>query len=196
MATAVVTRPNRVLDVGLAVAVVALGVGAFVVAGPQKGGATAVTRTTTVAKGVVLSSVQASGNVQAGQTYSVGFQTGGQVVDINAEPGDTVAKGQVLAHVDPAIDNANLTSAQLSLTSAQAHLAQVEQVLTPQQRVQAQASVTTAEGQVDSANASVAAAQQQALLDASQLQQAVETAAVEAGYRPSREGTRKHDLPR
>jgi multidrug efflux pump subunit AcrA (membrane-fusion protein) len=176
MAAAVVTRPNRILDVGLAVAVVALGVGAYVVAGPQKSGAAAVTRTTTVAKGVVLSSVQASGNVQAGQTYSVGFETGGQVTDIDAKVGDTVTKGQVLAHVDPTMDNANLTSAQLGLTSAQAHLAQVEQVLTPQQRVQAQASVTTAQSQVDSASASVAAAQQQALLDGSQLRQAVDTA--------------------
>jgi multidrug efflux pump subunit AcrA (membrane-fusion protein) len=176
MAAAVVTRPNRILDVGLAVAVVALGVGAYLVAGPQKSGAAAVTRTTTVAKGVVLSSVQASGNVQAGQTYSVGFETGGQVTDIDAKVGDTVTKGQVLAHVDPTMDNANLTSAQLGLTSAQAHLAQVEQVLTPEQRVQAQASVTTAQSQVDSATASVAAAQQQALLDASQLQQAIDTA--------------------
>lgn len=176
MASPVITRPNRLLDVGLAVAVVALGVGAYVVAGPSKSSAAAVTRTTTVAKGVVLSSVQASGNVQAGQTYSVGFQTSGQVVDIDAKVGDTVTKGQVLAHLDPTMDNANLTSAQLGLTSAQAHLTQVEEVLTPMQRVQAQASVTTGQQQVSSAVSAVASAQQQAALDATQLQQAVDSA--------------------
>ena len=66
MAAAVITRPNRVLDVGLAVAVIALGVGAYVAAGPPKTPRPRVTRTTTVATGVVLTSVQASGNVQAG----------------------------------------------------------------------------------------------------------------------------------
>lgn len=176
MAAPTITRPNRMLDIGLAVAVVALGVGSYVAAGPSKSSAAAVTRTTTVAKGVVLSSVQASGNVQAGQTYSVGFQTGGQVIDIDAKVGDVVTKGQVLAHIDPTMDNANLTSAQLGVTSAQAKLDQVEEVLTPMQRVQAQASVTTAQQQVSSAVSAVSAAQQQASLDATQLQQAVDSA--------------------
>ncbi len=173
MATTVITRPNRVLDVGLAVAVIALGIGAFVVAGPKKSSAAAVTRTATVQKGVVLSSVQASGNVQAGQTYSVGFQTGGQVIDIDAQVGDHVTKGQILAHVDPTIDAASLTSAEAGLTSAQAHLAQVEQVLTPQQAAQAQASLTSAQQSVNTALTGLAAAQKTASLDATQSQQAV-----------------------
>ena len=147
MAAAVVTRPNRLLDIGLAVAVIAVGVGAFVAAGPPKTAA-AVARTTTVTRGVVLTSVQASGNVQAGQTYSVGFQTGGQVADIDAKVGDVVKKGQALAHLDSTIDAANLTSAQLGLTAAQAHLAQVEAVETPAQLAQAAASLSTAQQQV------------------------------------------------
>ncbi len=80
-----------------------------------------------------------------GQTYSVGFQTGGQVTDIEARVGETVTKGQVLAHLDPTMDKANLASAQLALTSAQAHLAQVEQVLTPQQRAQNATSLASAQ---------------------------------------------------
>ena len=172
MATEVIARPNRLLDVGLAVAVVALGVGAFFAAGPPKTAA-AVTRTTTVSKGVVLSSVQASGNVQAGQTYSVGFQTGGQVLDIDAKVGDHVTKGEALAHLDSAMDAANLTSAQLGLASSQAHLAQVEAVLTPAQQVQAQNSVTSAQQGVNAAVTGVAAAQKSASIDATQSQQAV-----------------------
>src|SRR5260221_6443413 len=127
MSAAVVTRPNRVLDVGLGVVVVALGIGAFVASGSTQSAAAA-PRTTTVSRGVVLTSVQASGNVQAGQTYAVGFQTGGQVADVDAEVGDVVKKGQVLAHLDSTIDAASLASAQLGLSSAQAHLAQVEAV--------------------------------------------------------------------
>ena len=176
MATGVVTRPNRVLDVGLAVAVVALGVGAFVAAGPAKATSSTVTRTATVSRGVVLTSVQASGNVQAGQTYSVGFQTGGQVLDIDAKVGDHVTKGQTLAHLDPAIDAASLASAQAGLESARAHLAQVEQVLTPAQRAQAAASLTSAQASVSSAQSGLDAANKTASLDATQAQQQVDDA--------------------
>jgi multidrug efflux pump subunit AcrA (membrane-fusion protein) len=175
MSTAVITRPNRVLDVGLAVAVVALGIGAYAASGSPKAAA-ATPRTTAVARGVVSTSVQASGNVQAGQSYSVGFQTGGQVIDINAKVGDVVTKGQELAHLDPTMDTASLASAQAGLVSAQAHLAQVEQVLTPAQRVQAAASLTSAQAQVDSAKSGVDAAQNTAAIDATQAQQAVDDA--------------------
>jgi multidrug efflux pump subunit AcrA (membrane-fusion protein) len=175
VSTGVITRPNRVLDVGLAVAVVALGIGAYAASGSPKAAA-ATPRTTTVARGVVATSVQASGNVQAGQSYSVGFQTGGQVVDINAKVGDVVTKGQELAHLDPTMDAASLASAQAGLVSAQAHLAQVEQVLTPAQRVQAAASLTSGQQQVDSAKNSLDATQKTASIDATQAQQAVDDA--------------------
>jgi HlyD family secretion protein len=172
MATAAVTRPNRLLDIGLVAAVIAVGVGAFVAAGAPKTAA-AVARTTTVTRGVVLTSVQASGNVQAGQTYSVGFQTGGQVADIDAQVGDVVKKGQALAHLDSTIDAASLTSAQLGLTAAQAHLTQVEAVETPAQLAQAAASLSSAQQQVASAQSALAAAQTSESIDSTQLQQAV-----------------------
>jgi len=176
MATAVITRPNRVLDIGLAVAVIAVGVGAYFAAGPPSSTAAAVTRTATVSRGVVLSSVQASGNVEAGLTYSVGFQTGGQVLDIDAQVGDHVTKGQVLAHLDSTMDAANLTSAQLGLASAQAKLAQVEAVQTPAQKVQAASSLQSAQQGVASAQAGVTAAQSTASIDATQAKQAVDDA--------------------
>jgi multidrug efflux pump subunit AcrA (membrane-fusion protein) len=172
MATAVSTRPNRVLDASLAVVVVALGVVAWAASGAPKAAA-AVTRTATVARGVVLSSVQASGNVQAGQTYSVGFQTSGQVTDIDVKVGDHVTAGQTLAHLDTAIDAANLASAQTGLSAAQAHQQQVEEVLTPVQRAQNAASATSAQQGVSSAQQGVDAANATALLDAQQSAQAV-----------------------
>jgi multidrug efflux pump subunit AcrA (membrane-fusion protein) len=172
VATAVVTRPNRVLDVSLAVVVVTLGVIAWAAAGPPKAAA-AVTRTATVARGVVLSSVQASGNVQAGKAYSVGFQTSGQVADIDVQVGDHVKAGQALAHLDTTIDAANLASAEAGLASAEAHLQQVEEVLTPVQRAQNAASVTSAQQSVNAAQQGVDAANATALLDAQQNAQAV-----------------------
>ena len=62
MASPDVTRPNRMLDIVLGVVLVALVVSAFVLTGSSKAPAAPV-RTTTVTRGVVLSSVQASGNV-------------------------------------------------------------------------------------------------------------------------------------
>ena len=170
--TAIATRPNRLLDISLVTVLIVASVSAYFVAGAPKAPAATV-RTTTVTRGVVLSSVQASGNVQAAQGYSVSFQTGGTVTDVDVKVGQSVTKGQTLAHVDPTIAAANLTSAQAGLAAAQAHLAQVEQVETPAQKAQAAASATSAQQQVASAQSSLNAAQTTASIDATQLQQAV-----------------------
>jgi multidrug efflux pump subunit AcrA (membrane-fusion protein) len=158
-ATSVVTRPNRALDITLAVVLVVVGVSAYFAAGASNAPA-ATPRTTTVTRGVVLSSVQASGNVQPGQTYSVGFQTSGTVNGINVDVGEHVVKGQTLATVDPTIASANLASAQASLNSAQANLAQVEQVQTPTQRAQAQATASAAQRQLGTAQMNLGFTQQ------------------------------------
>jgi multidrug efflux pump subunit AcrA (membrane-fusion protein) len=172
----VVTRPNRALDIALAVAVVVLVVVGFLVVGTSSSAPAATTRTTTATRGVVLSSVQASGNVQAGTTYSVGFQTSGTVTDILVSVGDHVVKGQALAHIDPTIPAMNLASAQASVTAAEASLTQTEQVETPAQRAQDNASLVSAQQQATSAQSAVGAAQQSAELDAAQLQGAVDAA--------------------
>jgi multidrug efflux pump subunit AcrA (membrane-fusion protein) len=170
-----VTRPNRWLDAGLAIVVVVFAIAAYVVTGPPKQAAAAV-RTTPVTRGVVVSSVQASGNVQAGQSFSAGFQTSGTVTDIDVHVGDTVTKGEALAHLDPTIASANLASAQAGLTSAQAKLVQLEQIETPAQRAQDAAGLASAQQQVSVAQQGVTTARNNASIDASQLSQAVTTA--------------------
>jgi len=167
-ATQLVTRPNRVLDVGLGIGVVALAVVGFNVSGSPKAAAPTV-RTTTVQRGAVLSSVQASGNVQAGTTYSVGFQASGTVTDIDVNVGDHVTQGEALAHVNPNIAAASLASAQAGLTAAEEKLSQTEQVETPAQRAQDTSAAASAQSALD-------AALQNAQLDAQQAQAAVNAA--------------------
>ncbi|MDQ1456885.1 MAG: hypothetical protein QOH28_2505 [Actinomycetota bacterium] len=173
--TTIVTRPNRLLDVSLALVLAVAAVSAYLVAGAPKTPAATV-RTTTVTRGAVLSSVQASGNVQTAPAYSVGFQTGGTVTGIDVKVGQSVVKGQTLANLDPTIAAANLASASAGLSAAQAHLAQVEQVETPTQRAQAAAAAVSAQQQVVSAQSTLTAAQSTASLDATQLQQAINDA--------------------
>jgi len=175
MRSPTVTRPNHFLDVGLAVVLIGFAIAAYVVTGPPSKAAATV-RTTTVTRGVVVSSVQASGNVQAGQSFSAGFQTSGTVTDIDVHVGDRVTKGQALAHLDPTIASANLASAQAGLTSAQARLVQLEQIETPQQRAQDAAGLASAQQQVTVAQQGVTTAQNNASIDASQLAQAVTSA--------------------
>ena len=172
MATAQVTRPNRALDLVLLVALAGFVIAGFVIAGPPNAPAATV-RTTSVVRGTVLSSVQASGNVQAGQTYSVNFQTGGQITDIDVQVGQSVTRGQALAHLDPSIDAANLASASASLQAARARVVQLEQVETPQQRAADAAALAAVEQQASAAQTSLNQAQQSAASDSQQLQQAL-----------------------
>ncbi len=170
--TTIVTRPNRVLDAVVAVVLVVASVSAYFVAGAPKAPAATV-RTTTVTRGAVLSSVQASGNVQTAAAFSVGFQTGGTVTGIDVKVGQSVVKGQTLANLDPTIAAANLASASAGVTAAQARLAQVEQVQTPTQQAQAAAAAVSAQQQVVSAQSNLTAAQSTVSLDATQSQQAI-----------------------
>jgi len=175
VATAQVTRPNRALDLVLLVALAGLAIAGFVIARPPSAPAATV-RTTSVVRGTVLSSVQASGNVQAGQTYSVNFQTGGQITDIDVQVGQSVTKGEALAHLDPSIDAANLASANASLQAAQARVVQLEEVETPQQRAADAAALAAVQQQASAAQTSLNQAQQSASTDAQQLQQALNDA--------------------
>ncbi len=167
--TQVITRPNRVLDIALGVGVVVLAVVGYLVVGSSSSTAAATPRTTTVQRGAVLSSVQASGNVQAGSTYSVGFQTSGTVTDIDVNVGDHVTQGETLAHVNPNVAAASLASAQASVASAEAGLAQAENPLTPADQAQNATAVASAQSAVTNA-------QQSAQLDAQQAQTAVNDA--------------------
>jgi len=111
-------------------------------------------RYATVQAGSVVATVSASGTVQSANTANADFGTSGTVTEIDAKVGDVVTKGQVLAKVDP-------TAAQDQLNTANANLASAQQSLT-----RANAAAPVDASAVVSAQAQVA--QAQAAVDADQ----------------------------
>ncbi len=88
-------------------------VAAVLVVGPASGSQATVTRTATVAQGVVQSTVSGSGNLQAASQLNLGFKTSGTVTHIYVTQGQQVAQGQLLATLDP-------QSAEVTLEQAKA----------------------------------------------------------------------------
>ncbi|HSZ14295.1 MAG TPA: biotin/lipoyl-binding protein [Solirubrobacteraceae bacterium] len=102
-------------------------VAAVLVVGPASGSQTSVTRTATVAQGVVQSTVSGSGNLQAVNQLNLGFKTGGAVTHIYVSQGQQVVQGQLLATLDPQSAEVTLEQARASLLSDEANLAKEEE---------------------------------------------------------------------
>src|ERR1700728_930203 len=119
------TRPwlNYLLGVACVGAIVA----AFLVVGPASSSQATVTRTATVAQGVVQSTVSGSGNLAAASQLNLGFKTSGTVTNIYVSQGEHVTEGQLLATLDPQSAEVTLEQAKASLLSAEANLAKEEE---------------------------------------------------------------------
>jgi membrane fusion protein, macrolide-specific efflux system len=126
-----VRRPGLLVNAGLGVLALAGALWAYQTVAVSNNTANATannnTRYATVQTGSVTATVSASGTVQSANTANADFGTSGTVTELDVHVGDTVAKGQVLAKLDPTAAqdqlntaNANLTSAQQSLTRANA----------------------------------------------------------------------------
>src|SRR5580698_8801784 len=102
-------------------------VAAVLVVGPASSSQATVTRTATVAQGVVQSTVSGSGNLQAASQLNLGFKTSGTVTHIYVSQGQHVTKGQLVATLDPQIAEVTLEQAKASLQSAEANLAEEEE---------------------------------------------------------------------
>jgi multidrug efflux pump subunit AcrA (membrane-fusion protein) len=100
---------------------------AILVVGPASSSQATVTRTATVAQGVVQSTVSGSGNLQAASQLNLGFKTGGTVTHIYVTQGEQVAQGQLLATLDPQSAEVTLEQAKATLQSAEANLAKEEE---------------------------------------------------------------------
>jgi HlyD family secretion protein len=83
-------------------------------------------RTATIERGSVKSTVSATGTLSAVKTIVVGTQVSGQIAAIYADFNDHVRKGQLLATVDPALQNQAVEEAQAQLERAQATMQQAE----------------------------------------------------------------------
>ena len=83
-------------------------------------------RTATIERGRVKSTVSATGTLNAVKTIQVGTQVSGQIAAIYADYNDHVRKGQLLATIDPALQNQAVEEAQAQLERAMATMEQVK----------------------------------------------------------------------
>jgi HlyD family secretion protein len=88
--------------------------------------ATPAYRFATVELGNVQQTVSATGTLSAVKTVQVGTQVSGQVAEIHADFNDRVTKGQLLARIDPTLQQQAVTDAQAQLVKAQAQYAQAK----------------------------------------------------------------------
>lgn len=83
-------------------------------------------RFATVEKGDIESTVSATGKLSAVTTVQVGTQVSGQISEILADFNDTVKKGQLLARIDPKLQQQTVTDAQAALVRARAQYLQAQ----------------------------------------------------------------------
>jgi macrolide-specific efflux system membrane fusion protein len=148
----------RSLNVALVLVAAAAGVASYYGLRHTAGTTAPAARTATARRGVVLSSVSATGNVNAPGQLSVNFETGGKLVAIEAKKGQRVKRGQALARLDDTEARIGVQTAQASLRSAEAHLQQLLDGVTSDERAQDAISVKQAELALASAKASLAQA--------------------------------------
>ena len=142
-------RPVGAVNVVLALLVVGGAVWAFMTVRGEataQAGTTTGMRTVTVRQGSLSKAVTADGSVSSAATASAGFVTSGTVTEISVTVGQTVAKGQVLAKVDPAAAQRALNTANANRTAAGDALVRA---------TKAGSDTTTAENQVAQADLAV-----------------------------------------
>ncbi|GLY06758.1 efflux RND transporter periplasmic adaptor subunit [Actinoplanes sp. NBRC 101535] len=115
--------------------------------------ASAGTRTLTVTQGEVTRTVTADGAVASAATATATFTTAGTVTTIKVKVGQTVATGELLARVDPASAQRDLSLARADLDAAEDALDRAEDAGTDTSS--ATNAVTQAELQVEAAQAAV-----------------------------------------
>ena len=83
-------------------------------------------RIATIERGDVKATVSATGTLNAVHTVQVGTQVSGQIAAIYVDYNDHVRKGQLLATIDPALQNQAVEEAQAALERALATMQQAE----------------------------------------------------------------------
>jgi multidrug efflux pump subunit AcrA (membrane-fusion protein) len=94
--------------------------------GPPASSARTSTQIVSAQNGVVQSTVTGTGNIQAGTSDDVNFQTSGTLSALDVKVGQHVNKGQLLATLDPTNAQLALDQAESQLTAAQDQLSSAE----------------------------------------------------------------------
>jgi multidrug efflux pump subunit AcrA (membrane-fusion protein) len=116
--------------------------------------------TVAVSRGVVLASVNATGNVTVSDQLALDFPVGGKVVDIYVKEGQRVVAGQPLAAIDDAPARAKLDQARADLDAAQDRVRQLLEGSTPREQEQNNVNIDAARTSVNKAVDTVARAEE------------------------------------
>jgi macrolide-specific efflux system membrane fusion protein len=149
-------RSRPALAVNAALAAVLLGVVVLcyrtVAVADSATAGSAANRTSVVTKGRVAATVSASGTVQSASMANLGFAASGMVTQVDVKVGDTVKKDQVLAKMDSAQAQEQLSAAKATLATAEKSLSKVRSSTSDATTIAfAQAQVTTAKNSVSAA---------------------------------------------
>jgi multidrug efflux pump subunit AcrA (membrane-fusion protein) len=115
--------------------------------------------TVTVSRGVVLASVNATGNVTVSDQLALDFPIGGRVVDIYVKEGQRVVSGQPLASIDDAPARAKMEQARADLDASQENVRKLLEGSTPNEQQQNNANVDAARSSLAKASDTVNRAQ-------------------------------------
>lgn len=130
-------------------------------------------RTITVERAAEGETVSLTGQVQAKDHVRLAFRLDGRMTERLVNVGDVLAAGQVVARLDPVVQQNTLRSAQANLSSAEARLTETRLTFERHEKLlktgattrdkydQAQQTMLSAQGQVNAARAQVGIAQEE-----------------------------------
>jgi multidrug efflux pump subunit AcrA (membrane-fusion protein) len=116
--------------------------------------------TVSVSRGVVLASVNATGNVTVSDQLALDFPVGGKVVDIYVKEGQRVVAGQPLAAIDDAPARAKVDQARADLDAARDRVRQLLEGSTPWEQEQNNANIDAARTSLTKAEETVRRAEE------------------------------------
>lgn len=168
----------RWLNLGLLALAALIGVVSYLVvsSAPVSTASSVVQQTGTVKRGVVLSSVSATGSVVAAKDLTLNFQSSGTLTHVDVKAGQRVTRGQVLGTIDSTDAAASVRQAKAALSAAQANLQNAVTGETAAQRKQDALSVTQAKAAVTSAETALKNAKSAAASDNTSARQALSQA--------------------
>jgi len=123
---------RKILIVGAGILVIVAAVAAFLLFG-NKAGETKY-KTEKVTKGDIITSVTATGTVNAVTTVLVGTQVSGTISKIYVDFNSPVKKGQLIAQIDPALFEAQVAQSKANLVAAQANVEKADATLADAKR--------------------------------------------------------------
>jgi len=124
-------RIRRIAGVSVAVVLlVVASIGSFLWLRQPKGTDKPSYVTEKVTRGDLVSTISATGTVEALNTVEVGAEISGRILSLQADFNDTVDEGQILAEIDPEQHQAAVAQAKAQMLAAQAQVAEAGATLT------------------------------------------------------------------